>query len=185
MHANGIYCVVTCISKQMVSQYQSSHFYTFMQHLGSWIKFLPGLGPHIDLCLCGKRLTTAANPDHIILRYFSSYSINKGMLTTPPPPPCPPHPPSNISKEPCQGFEPSLCALLVSQSPGCPPAFSILGGPVQLILQHSHALRVGWAARQMRGAGGAAGWSPGQRAEPPLLTDMGKGVGSTSRCSRT
>lgn len=126
----------------MVSQYQSSHFYTFMQHLGSWIKFLPGLGLHTDLCLCGKRLTTAANPDCIISGYFSSYSINKGMLTTLPPPPCL-SPPSNISQEACQGFEPSLCALLVSQSLGCPPAFSIRGGPVELILQRPHT----WAVR--------------------------------------
>lgn len=69
--------------------------------------------------------------------------------------------------------------LLVSQSPGCPPAFSMLCGPVQLILQHPRALCVGCLVRQMQGAGCAPGWNPGQRAEPSLLTDMEKGVGST------
>lgn len=38
---------------------------------------------------------------------------------------------------------------------------------------------MGCSVRQRQGAGGAAGWNPGQRAEPSLLTDMEKGVGST------
>lgn len=38
---------------------------------------------------------------------------------------------------------------------------------------------MGCTVRQMQGAAGAAGWNPGQRAEPSLLTDMEKGVGST------
>lgn len=68
--------------------------------------------------------------------------------------------------------------LLVSQSPGCPPAFSMLCGPAQLILQHPWALCVGCTVRQMQGAGRAAGWNPGQ-SEHSLLTDMEKRVGST------
>lgn len=52
----------------------------------------------------GKRLTTAANPDRIISGYFSSYSINKGMLTTLPPPPCPPRPQVIFPKSHAKGL---------------------------------------------------------------------------------
>lgn len=73
---------------------------------------------------------------------------------------------------------------MVSLSPGYPPAFSILDDLVQLIWQHPYVLCVGCTVRQMWGPGATAGWSPEQRAPLYLLTGMGKGVGSTSHCSK-
>lgn len=162
----------------MVNQYQSSHFYTFMQHLGSWIKFLPCLGLHTDLCLYGKWLTTAANSNCIVSGYFSSYNMNKRMLTTLPPPPCPP----------CtQVIFPKSHAKVLSRYCACCWCLSHLGAlllfpalwPSSADIAASPGAVRGLYSETDVGAGFAAGWNPGQRAEPSLLSDLEKGVGST------
>lgn len=146
-------------------------FYTFMQHLGSWIKFLLCLGIHTDLCLYGKWLTTAANPSCIVSGYFSSYSMNKRMLTTLPPPPCPP----------CsQVIFPKSHAKVLSHYCACCWCLSHLGA---LLLLPCSVAQLSWYCSIPGHCAWAAQW--GRCRALDVLQDGTQGRGLSPLCSLT